>query len=92
MEYDIIPIKGEEANMAGYDFRLIQCINQKSYDTGAVPGKAGFLFSIEYFGRPGYRTYINSDETDGLGETKPVAPNDTPVNKALNRRVEFIKL
>jgi OOP family OmpA-OmpF porin len=31
-------------------------------------------------------------ETDGLGETKPVAANDTPVNKALNRRVEFIKL
>jgi len=30
--------------------------------------------------------------TDGLGETKPVAANDTPVNKALNRRVEFIKL
>ncbi|MDZ7613796.1 MAG: OmpA family protein [Flavobacteriaceae bacterium] len=30
-------------------------------------------------------------ETDGLGESKPVAPNDTPVNKALNRRVEFIK-
>jgi flagellar motor protein MotB len=30
--------------------------------------------------------------TDGLGETKPVAPNNTPVNKALNRRVEFIKL
>lgn len=30
--------------------------------------------------------------TDGLGETKPVSPNDTPVNKALNRRVEFIKL
>lgn len=31
-------------------------------------------------------------DTDGLGETKPVAPNDTPVNKALNPRVEFIKL
>ncbi|MDP2236558.1 MAG: OmpA family protein [Bacteroidales bacterium] len=31
-------------------------------------------------------------ESDGLGETKPVAPNDTPSNKALNRRVEFIKL
>lgn len=37
---------------------------------------------------------VNDDrlETDGLGETKPVAPNDTPVNKSLNRRVEFIKL
>ena len=31
-------------------------------------------------------------ETDGKGETQPVAPNDTPANKALNRRVEFIKL
>ena len=31
-------------------------------------------------------------ESDGMGETQPVAPNDTPVNKALNRRVEFIKL
>lgn len=30
-------------------------------------------------------------ETDGAGESQPVAPNDTPVNKALNRRVEFIK-
>jgi len=30
--------------------------------------------------------------TDGMGESKPVAPNDIPVNKALNRRVEFIKL
>jgi OOP family OmpA-OmpF porin len=31
-------------------------------------------------------------ETDGMGESKPIAPNDSPVNKALNRRVEFIKL
>jgi outer membrane protein OmpA-like peptidoglycan-associated protein len=31
-------------------------------------------------------------ESDGLGETKPVAPNDIPLNKAMNRRVEFIKL
>lgn len=36
---------------------------------------------------------VNVDRliTDGLGESQPVAPNDTPVNKALNRRVEFIK-
>jgi len=36
---------------------------------------------------------VNADRliTDGLGESQPVAPNDTPVNKALNRRIEFIK-
>ncbi len=31
-------------------------------------------------------------ECDGAGEKQPVAKNDTPSNKALNRRVEFIKL
>ena len=30
-------------------------------------------------------------ETDGKGSSVPVAPNNTPSNKALNRRVEFIK-
>lgn len=30
-------------------------------------------------------------ETDGKGEIQPMAANDTPSNKALNRRVEFIK-
>jgi outer membrane protein OmpA-like peptidoglycan-associated protein len=34
----------------------------------------------------------NRIETDGMGETQPIAPNDTPSNKALNRRVEFLKL
>jgi len=31
-------------------------------------------------------------ETDGKGESASIAPNDSGVNKALNRRVEFIKL
>jgi len=37
---------------------------------------------------------VNGDRlvTDGLGESQPVAPNDSPSNKALNRRVEFIKM
>jgi outer membrane protein OmpA-like peptidoglycan-associated protein len=37
---------------------------------------------------------VNADRlvTDGMGESQPVAPNDSPVNKALNRRVEFIKM
>lgn len=67
IEFDIIPIKGEADRMAGYDFRLIQSINTKSYDHGAVPGQAGFLFTCEYFGRTGYRTYINGNEGQELG-------------------------
>jgi outer membrane protein OmpA-like peptidoglycan-associated protein len=31
-------------------------------------------------------------ETDGKGESMPLAPNDNILNKAKNRRVEFIKL
>jgi len=31
-------------------------------------------------------------EAEGAGENRPVAPNDSPSNKAMNRRVEFIKL
>jgi OmpA-OmpF porin, OOP family len=31
-------------------------------------------------------------ETDGKGQSQPIAANDTPINKALNRRVEFVKL
>lgn len=34
----------------------------------------------------------NQLSTDGMGASKPIAPNDTPSNKAMNRRVEFIKL
>jgi len=31
-------------------------------------------------------------ETEGKGETQPLAPNDNALNKSKNRRVEFIKL
>jgi OOP family OmpA-OmpF porin len=31
-------------------------------------------------------------QTDGKGSTQPVSPNTTPIGKAQNRRVEFIKI
>ena len=59
LEFDVIPIAGTEGGMGGWSFRLMKCINQKSWDGGAVPGNAGFAFGVEYFGRPYYRAYNN---------------------------------
>lgn len=67
IEFDVIPTSGEDGGMGGYHVRLIQTINAKAFDHGSVPGKAGFMFAVEYFGRPGYRSYINSDEGKDLG-------------------------
>jgi OOP family OmpA-OmpF porin len=77
VEFDVIPIKGTEGGMGGYGFRLMQTINEKSYDTGAIPGKAAFAFYVEYFGRAGYRTYINSKEGEGLGLSSSNEDKDT---------------
>lgn len=59
LEFDVIPIEGTEGGMGGWSFRLMKCINQKSWDGGAVPGNAGFHFGVEYFGRAFYRAYNN---------------------------------
>jgi len=59
LEFDVIPIEGTEGGMGGWSFRLMKSINEKSWDGGAVPGKAGFAYGVEYFGRAYYRAYNN---------------------------------
>ncbi|MDD4969448.1 MAG: OmpA family protein [Paludibacter sp.] len=61
IEFDLIPIQGNDQGMAGYDFRLLQAKNVKAYDHGSAPGNGGFLFSVEYFGRPSYHTWFIKD-------------------------------
>jgi OOP family OmpA-OmpF porin len=62
IEFDVIPIAGEEGRMAGWNMRLMQAKNAKAWDGGSAPGEGGFEFSVEYFGRPGYHTWLNSGE------------------------------
>lgn len=66
IEFDVIPIKGEENGMGGYDVRLIQAINVKAFDTGSAPGKGGFLFNVEYSGRPTYSTWFLKEDCRAL--------------------------
>ncbi len=61
IEFDVIPIQGEEKRMAGYQFRLMQATNIKAFDHGSAPGKGGFLFGVEYFGRPSFSTWFNQE-------------------------------
>lgn len=63
IEFDIIPIGGlEGAGMSGYNFRLMQAKNAKAWDSGSAPGEGGFLFKVEYFGRPSYATWLNKND------------------------------
>jgi outer membrane protein OmpA-like peptidoglycan-associated protein len=64
IEFDVIPIAGEEKSMAGWNMRLMQARNVKAWDSGATPGQGGFQFSIEYFGRPGYNTWLYGTECE----------------------------
>jgi outer membrane protein OmpA-like peptidoglycan-associated protein len=67
IEFDIVPTNGEDREaMQGYIFRLIQSVNPNSIDAGAVPGKAGFMLHVAYYGTPSYRAY--SEDHGGSGE------------------------
>lgn len=63
IEFDVIPIGGLEGDrMSGYNLRLMQAKNAKAWDSGSAPGEGGFLFKVEYFGRPSYSTWLNKQD------------------------------
>ncbi len=66
IEFDVIPIAGDEKRMTGWSLRLMQAKNVKAWDSGTAPGEGGFVFSVEYFGRPGYHTWLNKQECQQL--------------------------
>jgi len=66
IEFDIVPIKGEEGSMAGYAFRLMQTSNPRAWDGGGAPGKGGACFRMQYFGRPDFFTWLNESECGEL--------------------------
>lgn len=89
IEFDIIPAKGNEGNgMGGFMVRLMQSINANSWDGGAVPGKAGFAFTMEYYGTPRYRTYLQGhifgEENTNLGLSG--SNDDESVKQKLNHK------
>lgn len=84
IEYDVIPTNGDNEGMQGYSFRLLQAINEKGFDHGAVPGSAGFDFSIEYYGTLRYSSYINLDGGEGLGLTG--SKDDEGLKQKINQK------
>ena len=89
IEFDIIPTKGDEGErMAGYIFRLIQSINANAWDGGAVPGKAGFGYTMEYYGTHHYRTYLQGyifgEENEAMGLSG--SNDDEATKQALNQK------
>jgi len=66
IEFDVIPIKGEENRMAGYHMRLMKAKNVKAWDHGSAPGNGGFNLNVEYSGRPTYNTWFNKEECQDL--------------------------
>jgi len=68
VEYDVVPTSGPESNggMAGWTMRLMQAKNVKAWDSGSAPGQGGYWFSVEYFGRPSYGTWLYGAECEQL--------------------------
>jgi hypothetical protein len=71
-------------------FRIVQWLQRERVSppravSPAWRAAAVARFLIESGGVAGSRV-----ESVGYGESQPVAPNDTPANKALNRRVEAL--
>ncbi len=58
IEFDVIPIGGLNDRNVRMEFATDAGKNVKAYDHGSVPGKGGFCFKMEYYGRPSYSTWL----------------------------------
>jgi OOP family OmpA-OmpF porin len=72
IEYDVIPIAGENKSMTGWNMLLMQAKNVKAFDYGSAPGNGGYWFKVEYYGTPRYGTWLYGTECEQLktGGTK----------------------
>jgi len=94
VEYDII-YNFTEGESFDVGFYVVSGNIKDPAEGGAISGIAGVKTKISpwdidlsaYSGGE----YVG-DGKGKIGETQPVAANDSPANKAQNRRVEFIKL
>ncbi len=66
IEYDVIPIQGNDKRMAGWHMRLMQAKNVRAWDAGTAPGMGGFQFAVESIGRPSFNTWFLKSECRGV--------------------------
>ncbi len=66
IEFDIIPVAGDDNDMKGWAIELLQARNVKGWDSGSAPGKGGYMFEVEYYGRPSYHTWLYGTECELL--------------------------
>ncbi|ULQ57114.1 OmpA family protein [Flavihumibacter rivuli] len=85
IEFDIVPLGGlEGAGMSGWQLRLMQAKNAKAWDGGSAPGNGGFKLHVEYFGRPGYSTWLYGDECSKANMSGYV--NDENLKEKINQK------
>lgn len=70
LEFDVIPIAGENDGMEGYKFKLYQTTEPDQNGVGSTLGRTGIELICEYFGRISYYAYENEKASGNLSGYK----------------------